>query len=291
MSLIFPDLPAPEIIDPSTYEEIFDRRLARFRTIAPDYTNLVEGDPVYMLIQAESYEELNLRERVNNAYRQTNIIWANGTNLDVLAANVNLTRQVKTPAVLDSLGNIETPAVLETDDQLRRRYLLAWHALGSATFGWYSFHALNSSEDVKDAFPRRTADGEVTVAIQAEGDDPVPSSTLLSDVETYMNANDRRILCDTLVIAAITKVEYTITAEITVEVEADRQAMLDKVTDAVEAFAEESEAIDRDIPLSRLYAILNPDGVASVDLTSPTANITTTNSQVPVATTITITAA
>ena len=291
MSLIFPDLPPPEIIEEITYEAIFERRLMRFRAIAPTYTNLVEGDPVYMLIEAESYEELNLRERINNAYRQTNIIYATGSNLDNLVANINLTRQIKTPAVLDDVGNIETPAVLETDDQLRRRYLVAWHALGSATFGWYSFHGLQSSEQVKDTFPKRTGNGEVTVYIQAEGNDPVPTTDLLTTVRAYMNHLDRRILCDTLVIAPITKVEYQITAEITIENELNAQGTLNTVIAAITEFTEEQEGINKDIALSRIYAILNPDGVSNVSLTSPTANIITTDSQVPVATSIMITAA
>lgn len=290
MSLIFPDLPIPEIIDTLTYEQIFERRLMRFRAIVPSYTNLVEGDPVYMLIQAESYEELNLRERINNAYRQTNIAYATGTNLDNLVANVGLTRQVKTAAVLDAAGNIEIPAILETDDQLRRRYLLIWHALGSATFGWYSFHALNADENVKDAFPKRTAPGEVTIYIQSEGDTPVPTAELLTTVREYLNHVDRRILCDTLVIAPVQSVPYQITAEITIEHELNSQSILDSVTRAITDFAEDQEGINRDIALSRIYAILNPDGVSNVTLTSPTANITTTDSQVPVATQITITA-
>ena len=107
--LDFPDLPTPEIIDTSTYEEILARKLEKFRQLAPGYTNIVEGDPIYMMAQVSAYDELNLRKQINNAYRQTNILYATGTNLDYLVANVNLVRQVKQEAVYDSNGVLQSP--------------------------------------------------------------------------------------------------------------------------------------------------------------------------------------
>ena len=59
-----------------------------------------------------------------------------------------------------------------------------------------------------------------------------------------------------------------------------------------EAFASDNEVIDRDIEISRLYVALSAvAGVAGVTLTKPTANVTTTDSQVPYATSVSITAA
>ena len=118
-----------------------------------------------------------------------------------------------------------------------------------------------------------------------------PDAALLTEVETYMNVLRRRTLCDTLEIEPITLVEYTIVAEITVEISLDNATVLAEVQAAAENFAEESEVIDQDISLSRFYAVLSPTGVSGVTLTSPTANITTTDSQVPHATAVTITVA
>lgn len=290
MTLVFPTLPEPEILDASTYEQIFNRRLSNFRTNFPEYTNVLEGDPIFALIQDATLEELTIRKRVNNAYLQTLLSYATGNNLDNLVSIVGLTRQIKEEATFDEDGIELTPVVLETDASLRLRAFLIWHALSPGSFGHYKTHALNSTPEVRDAFPKNTADGEVTVYIQSEGaGGGVPDTALLTEVETYMNVLSRRTLCDTLAIEPITLVEYTIVAEITVEISLDSDTVLAQVQEAAENFAEESEVIDQDISLSRFYAVLSPTGVSGVTLTSPTANITTTDSQVPHATAVTIT--
>ena len=292
MSLEFPELPTPEIIDTSTYEEIFEAKIERFKSRYPAYTNLVEGDPIYMLLQDVSYDELNLRKRINNAYRQTNILYATGANLDNLVANVNLVRQVKQEAVYDSNGILETPEIVETDEQLRRRYLLAWHALGLGTFGWYKYHALNADVNVKDALPERTGDGEVTVWIQSEeSGGGIPTASLLTKVRTYMAESNRAAVAGSLTIAGVTKKAYTITAEISVLAELDPAEVVKELTEKVTDWAVYQEVIGDDIPLSAFYAALSVAGVSSVTLTSPTATVTTTETQVAVADTITITAA
>ena len=292
MSLDFPDLPTPEIIDTSTYEEILARKLEKFRTLAPSYTNIVEGDPVYMMAQVAAYDELNLRKQMNNAYRQTNILYATGANLDNLVANVNLTRQVKQAAVYDSNGVLQTPEVLETDEQLRRRYMLAWHALGLGTHGWYKFHALNADVQVKDALPKRTGDGVVTVYIQSEAiGGGIPTTNLLNKVRTYMAEANRGAVAGSLLVAGVTKKAYTITAEVAVLAELDPTELVAELTESVTAWAADHEVIGEDIPLSAFYAALSIPGVSSVTLTSPTATVTTTETEVPVADTITITAA
>lgn len=284
MSLEFPTLPEPEIIDQTTFEAIFARKIALFRQLADDYTNIVEGDPVYMMAQVAAYDELNIRKQINNAYQQTLIRYATGANLDNLVANINLRRLVKADAVFDENNVLVSPEILETDDQLRQRYLLAWHAIAPGSFGWYKFHALNADAQVKDAFAKNTADGTVTVYIQSE--DPnggVPDATLLETVRAYLNALQRRTLCDTLIIEGITTVSYEIDATIAVPNELDQVSLQVTVQQAAEAFADATEIIGRDIPLSRFYAVLSPEGVAGVTLNEPTANVTTTDSEVPVA--------
>ena len=292
MTFQFPTLPKPDILDETAYEAILKRKLDLFRAKRPDYTNLVEGDLVYVMAEVAAYDELNMRKQMNNTYLQTLILFASGTNLDNLVANIGLTRQVKKKAVFDDNGVLIEPEVLETDDQLRQRYIISWHALGLGTFGWYKFHALNADVQVKDAFPKRTGDGQVTVYIQSEGaNGGVPDAALLKTVTDYMEVLRRRTLCDTLVIAGITTVSYEIEAEIEVPHELNKDAVLAKVQAEAEAFAADNEVIDRDIPISKFYAVLSPEGVEGVTLSKPTANVTTTNSQVPIASSVTITVA
>ena len=292
MSLVFPNLPEPDIIDQSTYEAILARKLADFMTNYPVYDNVQEGDPVYALLQSSAVDELNLRKRINNAYRQTIIIFATGANLDHLAFNIGLTRRIKSAAIFDEDGVLLEPEVLEDDRSLRQRYILAWHALAVGSVGWYKTQSLESSTGVKDAYPKNTADGEVTVSIQSEDTGGgVPSTALLTAVRAYLNARDRRTLCDTLVVQGITLVNYAITASITVETGLNLTTVLNQVQQAAEQFVLDNEVINRNIPQSRFYAVLSPIGVTGVTLTSPSADVTTTDEQVPHATSITITAA
>lgn len=292
MTLVLPDLPPPSIIDESTYEEIFNSMIDEFREHQPSYTNIVEGDPVYSLAQRAAYRELNIRKQINNAYRQTLLPYATGANLDNVVANYGLTRLVKKEAVYDENGVLVEPEVLETDEQLRIRGWLVWSALGIGTFGKYKFHALQADPQVKDAFVKNTANGEVTVYVQSEdANGGVPAQALLDKVKAYLIDIGRRTLCDTLVVAGITTVQYEIAAQITVPPELNKTQVLKSVQAIAEDFASDNEVIDRDIEISRLYVALSAAGVAGVTLTKPTANVTTTDSQVPYATSVSITAA
>lgn len=293
MSLLFPNLPAPSIIDESTYEQIFARKLADFKARRPDYDVTVEGDPVRLMAQIDAYDELNLRKQINEAYLQTLIPFASDTNLDNLVTNANLRRQVKQAAVYDDDGILVTPEVLETDEQLRQRYTLAWHALGLGTFGWYKFRALNADVNVKDAYVKRTGAGEVTVYVQSEDttNGGIPTTELLAAVRASLNELHNRALCATLIVAPITTADYQITATITVSNELDRDSKLAEVQRLASEFALENNVIDRDIPISRFYAVLSPVGVAGVTLTSPIANVESTDTQAPHATNISITLA
>ena len=292
MTLVLPDLPPPSIIDESTYEEIFNSMIDEFREHHPDYTNIVEGDPIYSIAQRAAYRELNLLKQINNAYRQTLLPYATGANLDNVVANYGLTRLVKKEAVYDENGVLVEPEALETDEQLRIRGWLVWSALGIGTFGKYKFHALQADPQVKDAFIKRTRDGEVTVYIQSEDKNGgVPDQVLLDKVKAYIDDIGRRTLGDTLVVAGITTVQYEIAAQITVPPELNKTQVLASVQAIADNFALANEVIDRDIEISRLYVALSVAGVVGVVLTKPTANVTTTDSQVPVATSVSITAA
>ena len=293
MSLLFPNLPPPSLIDESTYEQIFASKLAKFRELRPGYDVTVEGDPIRLMAQIAADDELKLRKRINQTYLQTLIPYASGTNLDNLVTNANLARQVKQAAVYDEDGILVAPEVLETDEQLRTRYTLAWHALGLGTFGWYKFRALNADVSVKDAYVIRSGPGEVTVFIQSEDITVggVPTPELLATVTADLNELHRRILCGALVISPITVVPYAIQARIIVANEADKESKLAEVQQAANEFVVENNVIDRDIPISRFYAVLSLAGIADVKLASPVADIVTTTSQAPHATSINITLA
>ena len=149
-----------------------------------------------------------------------------------------------------------------------------------------------SDNDVKASQAINTSAGDVTVYVQSEADSGgVATSALQTIVETYLNHEQRKILNDTLTIESITTVDYTITAEVEFRVGVDATTALADLIAAVTEWAEDNETIGNDLPISRFYAVLTPDTVSGVTLTSPSADIAVGDGEVPLATAVTITEA
>ena len=287
----FSHLPPPSILDKRTFEEMYAEILTFFNTAYPDFANPVEGDPIWAALQTASFVALNTVQQTNDAFLQTQLLYATGSNLDVLAGNYGIVRIVKVEEVRDIDGIVTTPEELETDTAFRARAFLQWAGLGVGTNGWYQRHALNADDSVKNAQAINTSAGDVTVYVQSEADGGgVADAALQTTVETYLNHETRKILNDTLTIASITTVDYVITAEVEFRVGVDATTALADLIAAIEEWTEDNERIGNDLRLSRFYAVLTPDTVIGVTLTSPSADIDVDDGEVPVATTITITA-
>jgi len=82
----------------------------------------LELDPVVILAQAWSYFRLLDRQAVNDAVKAVFAPLAKGADLDNIAASVNIVRQVIQPATDTQ------PEILESDERLLYRYLLAFDA-------------------------------------------------------------------------------------------------------------------------------------------------------------------
>lgn len=124
-------LPAPAIIEALDYETLQGAFLDRFKTVwtaaraidptLPAYdVDALETDPVVIASQAWSYLRLLDRSRVNDAVKAVLAPLAKGTNLDAVVARANVQRLTITPA------RGATPAVMEGDERLLMRYLLAF---------------------------------------------------------------------------------------------------------------------------------------------------------------------
>lgn len=134
-------LPAPDIFEQRTFEAILAERLAEFRRLCPDYTAVVESDPVMKLLQASAYRELVLREQFNQRARGLLLPYSNGADLDNLAVPFGVQRKLLKPA--DPKTN--TPAEYENDAAFRRRIQLAPESLSVAgPEGAYIFHTLSA---------------------------------------------------------------------------------------------------------------------------------------------------
>ena len=120
---------------------------------------------------------------------------------------------------------------------------------------------LEASAAVKEAVILKTDPGEVTVYLQGI-DPPVPSAAIQTAVETYLDDDARRFICDTVLVEPVGTVSYSITATIGVHDGYVPSEVLTKVKAAVTAFGDAREIIGQDIPLSAIYAEMSVDEVS-----------------------------
>ena len=273
-------LPAPDVLETLDYDITLGEIVAQFRGRYPQYSSIVEGDPGYSVLQAIAWQETMTRKRINDAARALLVTHAVGADLDNLGALLAVTRQVVTAADPDADPPVDE--VLETDARFRDRIINTLESIVPGSQAWYRNHALEADAGVHEAVILKTDPGEVTVYLQGISPDTVPSSGLQTTVQNYLNTDARRFICDTVLVEPVGTVDYTITATITVREGFIASEVLAKVQAAVAAFVVEREVIGQDIPISAFYDAMVVEEVAAVALTSPSADVTVADTQVPV---------
>ena len=94
-------LPDPQVVEQLDFEQILAERKAYAISLWPAAEQAeiaarlaLESEPLTKLLEENAYRELVWRQRVNDGARALMLAFATGTDLDQLAANVNLTRLV-----------------------------------------------------------------------------------------------------------------------------------------------------------------------------------------------------
>lgn len=263
-------LPAPDIFEQRTFESIYAERLAEFRRLCPEYTAIVESDPVIKILQGSAYREMLLREQFNQRARGLMLPYSQGADLDNLAVPYGVQRKLVTPADPETGAS----ARYESDEDFRRRIQLAPEGLSVAgPEGSYIFHTLSAHVDVLDASVHSPSPGEVVVTVLSRLGDGTPDSTLLASVEAALLNRNVRPLTDHVTVAGAQVLPYEIRAELTTFNGPDSGLVIAEANRRVEQFRSQSQRLDRDVPLSALYAVLHVEGVQRVRLISPTADI------------------
>ncbi|MEH6565099.1 MAG: baseplate J/gp47 family protein, partial [Halopseudomonas sp.] len=222
-------LPPPQVVEPLDFETIFARKLAQLIELDPQFDALVESDPAYKILQVSAYDELLLRQRVNEAARAVMLAYAQDADLDQLAANFNVQRLLITPGNPQAVPPV--PAVYESNEALRRRVQLSFEAFTTAgSQGSYIFAALGASGLVRDANASSPAPGLVSVFVLSQEGNGTASEQLLEVVTASVNAESVRPMTDQVSVLSASVNEYVITAVLTVypgpDAEVVRQAAL-----------------------------------------------------------------
>jgi len=139
-------LPAPTAIEPIAFEALLQGFVDRFKAywdelrlsnpLLPAYdVDRLQYDPVIVLGRAWSYIRMLDRQRVNDGLKALLAPLSSGTNLQALVAGRNIERMVAAPATENS------PAVMEADTALLRRYLLSLDRASAGSANRYLFDA------------------------------------------------------------------------------------------------------------------------------------------------------
>lgn len=281
-------LPPPDVIEALDFEAILARRKADFLARYPEFSAFVESDPAIKLLETGAYAELVLRQRINDAARSVLIAYALGGNLDHLAALFGVTRRVITPANPPAVP----AAIMESDEDLRRRVLLApdsYSVAGPASA--YVFHALSADGDVLDASAVSPRPGEVTVSVLSRLGDGTAAPELLTMVRNLLAGDEVRPLTDRVTVQSALLVPFDVAAQLTLYPGPDSQLILDSAIAALDQLLAANRRLGRNISRSAIIAALHVGGVQNVNLIEPVADVFVEQTEVARAGTISVTIA
>ncbi|WP_067096191.1 baseplate assembly protein [Marinomonas atlantica] len=304
-SIDLSQLSAPSVVEVLSYDTILEEMKTALAVELGTREWDMPSEPIVKLLEISAYRELIIRQRVNEAAKQTMLAYASGTTLDHEVARFGVER-------LDG----------ETDEQLRFRGQLALEGFSTAgPEGAYIFHALSASSFVKgvsieapkfgyadlsaelqaqlapDVIVLKVLDdvglvdpqpGNVAVNLLSRDGNGVASTDLVNVVDSHLEHEDVRPVTDIPVVRSVEILEYQIDADLYFYDGPDKTVVLAEAISAVQSYVSEQHQNGKSIEISAIYASLHRTGVKRVDLRSPVAPIECTKRQAAYCTAINI---
>lgn len=267
MTIDLTALPAPAVLEALDFEDTYQGELATFEALMGEgWSAPLESDPVVKLLEQGAYRRLQTRARVNDAAKALLLAYAKGSDLDQLAANVNLQRLVVQAEDLNAVPPV--PAVMEEDDALRERVQLAYEGLTTAgPRNSYILHARNASGLVADATAESPSPAVVVVTVLSQDDTGAASAELLDTVSAYLNDDDVRPVADRLTVQSAQILPYRIDAKVyMVGNGPENEAILAQCQARLQAWINPRRRLGVEVARSGIDAQLHIDGVTRVEL-------------------------
>jgi len=276
----FARLPPPAVIEELDFEVMLARYKAEVLAKNPRLETALrlEQSPTNVILGAEAYGEMLVRARINAAARAVMLAFSTGTDLDNLAAFFGVER-------MRTLGNPNAipvvPDTLESDDSLRRRAQMGPEAFTtSGSEGAYIFQALSAHIGVRDVTAVKINDkGGVKITVMALGSNPVPSQEVLLAVAERLNRKNIKPLTAVMTVGPVKVLHTNIVANLSLYPGPDSALVMADVGKALTRVRDRLTLIGRDLTRSSIISALNQEGVQSVDLVSPPANISAISDQ------------
>lgn len=268
-------LPSPTLIEPLSFEEI----LAELRTDLlgrdPELEGALalESDPLVKLLEVVAYRELIMRQRHNDRVRRLLLAYAEDDALDHIGVTYFFTERLTLDAG-DPDAAPPLPPTLESDDDYRRRLLLAPDRFSTAgAEAAYIYHALSAAGDVKDATASSPAATEVVVAVLSRQGDGTAGAELLAEVEAALSADTVRPLTDLVSVISADVTTYQVRAELTLHPGPDAEPVRQAAIAAVANLVEERHRLGADLIRDAILAALYVPGVERVTLIEPATDL------------------
>jgi phage-related baseplate assembly protein len=261
------ELPAPDVLEPLDFEDTYSEALGVFRGhMGQNWTASLESDPVTKLLEVGSYIKLGNRARVNDAAKAQLLAYATGTDLDHLAANVNLKRLVIQAA--DPLAVPPVEAVMESHDALRERVQLAYEGLTTAgPRNSYILHARNASALVADATAESPKPACVDVTVLGLESDGTVGAQILALVAAAVNDDDVRPVGDRVTVRGAEILRYRVDAVLHMKgTGPENDAALTEAIRRLEAWINPRRRLGVEVARSGVDAQLHVAGVGRVEL-------------------------
>ncbi len=272
-------LPAPDIVDVPDFETLLAVRKAAFVALYPAdeqdaarRTLALESDPVVKLLQENTYREILLRQRINEAAQAVMVAYALSSDLDQLAANYGVGRLVVTPA--DDNAVPPVAAEMETDDELRLRVPQAFEGLSVAgPTAAYEFHARSADGRVADVSATSPAPATVLITVLNRDGNGAAPADLLAVVDAALNDESIRPVADRVTVQSAAIVPYEINATLYFYPGPEAEPILAAARARIEKYIASQARLGRDIRRSAIFAALHVEGVQRVELASPAQDV------------------
>lgn len=207
----------------------------------------------------------------------------NATGIDANNYDIGKINNLLTPLAfeVDNVSNIQKSyggANAESADSLRERIRLAPESYSNAgSKGAYRFHTLSAHQSVIDVEVLSSAPGIVDIYPLVDSGNPSPE--IIKIISDYLSDEKVRPLTDKVVVHSPEKINFTITANLILYLNADLNTVQTLVNERLNEYKKEiASQLGKDIVPTQIIAILNSIyGVYKVELLSPAYQVLSKN--------------
>jgi phage-related baseplate assembly protein len=321
-SVIRPELlPLMQVLEPISTEDILARRMQQLLVIwnqhdppnaaQYDVQNL-EFDPIKINQELNTFFELLVRDRVNQACRAVTLAFAVGSDLDAIGSRYpygipRIQYDINgNQLTADQIAAGATPVTIETDAVYRERVwlspsILSLNGPGQGTYESYKFWALSAPQFAGQPLLRdascftKAGTGNVYISIMSDvfapvstldpvsknvyttvfNGNPLPSKEQVSAVYEYITAPDmaRKGLTDVVNVLAPKLTNTTINARIWLFPGVDKSSTMLATMQSVNRLVASIRWLGADLTMMSLNSALAQSGVYDVEIKSPTADL------------------